>query len=730
MAGHRPTLKKPNKGFKSGHASKRALKAASKGKVEKVKTNSRRVHVPSKLERKNLANQLKHNKIAKTLEERSLFDHGNVERIVTIIPLTSNISGVDIANKILTSVGEEGLQIKETSGVTSVRVQRFKAGLKLIIPDMNSIIDVLDCAKVADFVVFGLSATEEVNPEIGEQIIRAAESQGISSVYGVVPDLVSAYPKRNLQQDVLKSLTSFFKHFFPQTEKIFALETQMEALNLLRSLCQKKPKQITWRDSRGYMVADSVAWEAEGLMEGHLVIEGTVRGIGFHPDRLVYLPDLGDFPVSKIETLGKEPAVFVPGPERESLDPLQEAEDLDEEDMISDEDDWAMDAEDGEEEEKAEKRLPKGISEYQARWMHDEDLEELIEERGLESNSEDQESDMESDAMNEDADSHMDLEQEEEARQLEAYKRREREELEFPDEFELHPEESAVKRLARYRGEKSLASADWDYDEVDDRTPENWKRYLRVKNYKNTKNRILKQARAEVVVKAGQKCKIYVLVPSHILERVADPAKKPFAVYSLLPNEHKLSVCHFSAQTWEDYEEPIKSKDTMIVQYGPRRVQINPLFSQATNNANNVAKFLRFLHKGSISVATAVLPVSFTNCPAIFFKNTESGAKFIAQGTFLNTDYTRILAKRIVLTGEIFKIHKSVVTVRYMFFNSHDVQHYQHIPLFTKMGRSGLIKESLGTHGYFKATFDGKLNAQDVVAMALYKRVWPKEAII
>ena len=77
------------------------------------------------------------------------------------------------------------------------------------------------------------------------------------------------------------------------------------------------------------------------------------------------------------------------------------------------------------------------------------------------------------------------------------------------------------------------------------------------------------------------------------------------------------------------------------------------------------------------------------------------------------------------MTGHPVKIHKTVVTVRYMFFNSQDVNFFKAIPLFTKMGRSGFIKESLGTHGYFKARFDGKLNAQDTIAMSMYKRVWP-----
>jgi pre-rRNA-processing protein TSR1 len=114
----------------------------------------------------------------------------------------------------------------------------------------------------------------------------------------------------------------------------------------------------------------------------------------------------------------------------------------------------------------------------------------------------------------------------------------------------------------------------------------------------------------------------------------------------------------------------------------------------------------------------------------------------------MNPDTTRIVAKRIILSGHPFKVHKKTATIRYMLFNpgkhyhvititktssmflpnAEDVRYFKPIQLYTKYGRTGHIREPLGTHGYFKGYFDAPLNQMDTVCLSLYKRVFPKWA--
>jgi pre-rRNA-processing protein TSR1 len=130
--------------------------------------------------------------------------------------------------------------------------------------------------------------------------------------------------------------------------------------------------------------------------------------------------------------------------------------------------------------------------------------------------------------------------------------------------------------------------------------------------------------------------------------------------------------------------------------------------SQTSTTANDVPKFNRYLHPSRTAIASFIAPLTWSSIPALFFKrnNSTSELQLVGTSTSLPPSQSHVIAKRIILTGHPFKIHKRVVTMRYMFFNTEDVAWFKALQLWTRRGRSGFIKESLGTHGYFKATFD------------------------
>jgi len=67
-------------------------------------------------------------------------------------------------------------------------------------------------------------------------------------------------------------------------------------------------------------------------------------------------------------------------------------------------------------------------------------------------------------------------------------------------------------------------------------------------------------------------------------------------------------------------------KDPLILCVGPRRLRINPIYSQHSRGggkgANNVHKFERFLRHGVTSVATIYGPVVFGKQPCVLLKET------------------------------------------------------------------------------------------------------------
>ncbi|KAH1365528.1 hypothetical protein KXX33_000184 [Aspergillus fumigatus] len=786
---HRSTTKTSHKPFKSKHASKGALKDINKGKVERGTRKTPHQQLMSKLDRRNQARQKQQLKHQEKAQANSIFTGANgAPRHVAVVPLSVDVDVAAILRSLNESVDVSADVSTDT--ISRVRIDRFRQSLQYI-PAKYDLMGALDVCRMADFVVLALSSEVEVE-EQGEQLLRSIEGQGISNVVAVVQGLDKINPPKKRPQ-VASSLKSFINHFFPSVEKVLSVDSRQECSNVVRSLCTATPKGIRWRDERSWMLVEEVKWpEATTEVVDDVVLTGIVRGKGLKADRLVHIPGWGDFQIDSITAAplpnarakrddamnvdeNEAPQVLdVPTADRDDLATVAPEEiEMEEDDISIAEterkgvllDDHHYFSDDDSHLPARPKRLPKGTSEYQSAWFIDdvsdsgsdiEEEEEQDEAMAMDTagNPEDGVFPDRQDAMTEAGPSEypqsemfLDPSPEDEAQQLEEYRASRRkeasEDLEFPDEIELHPNVLARERLARFRGLKNFKTSHWETAEDRPHEPEDWRRLLQIVDYKGSKNKTLREALVGGV-KPGIRVDVHLRgVPSSLRNR-----RQPLSLFSLLRHEHKHTVVNVNMHLNSSVEEPLKSKEELIVQCGPRRLIVKPIFSAGDNTPNNVHKFDRFLHPGCSAIATWIGPLTWGAVPVLVFKSKQNhdpevldsadadaegqididNLELIGKGTVVAPDQSRIVAKRAILTGHPFKIHKRVVTVRYMFFNAEDVNWFKALQLWTKRGRSGYIKESLGTHGYFKATFDGKINPQDSIGISLYKRVFPRNA--
>ncbi|OCF41173.1 pre-rRNA-processing protein TSR1 [Kwoniella heveanensis CBS 569] len=803
-----------NKGFKSKHSSKGALKAAAKGKVggsSHSGKNTKNLTASSKKARLNANAQKRDLKRKHVVEDQKFFSTssggGQVPRIVSVVPLLPSLSPRTFLANLLPSLGIPESELEEISstlqdrGTYLVRAPRFKTSVQINLLPPLSLYPTLDSALISDYVVLLLSSVDEVQLE-GEAILRCLQGQvGGAEIVACVQAPASNPIKPDTRQLIHKSLLSFTKYFFPSVAKIHSSDTPNESAILARALCEAAPGGTKSDEGRAYIVAegsssssgaDSVRWTSNGLLgevgeeRGRLEVVGTVRGGALSADRLVHIAGKGDFQVEAILPAPPSSLALANKPHKQSTmsvdaasDPLsiptENADDLtatNTPDLLANEQTWPTEEEMGGAsgsvdgapvagsstgEKKRTKRVPKGTSAYQAAWIFDDDEDDedddddddgedddemdVSGDEGLggvaegygrevyEDDEEEETEEIELDSRKDEA--HRDLDPEQEEREYEAYlKEREKlhkEDAMFPDEIDTPRHIAARTRFQRYRGLKSFRTSPWDpYENL----PVDYAKIFQFENFGATKKRIEREG-VEEGVKAGTRV---VLVLKDVPRSVMDQrdASLPFIVHGLLQHEHKQSVLHFVVQRNTEYTEPVKAKDPLILCVGPRRYVIRPLYSQHVRGGgkgvNNVHKSEKFLRPGAATVATTYGPICFGKSACLLLR--DEGAdrvpSLVAMGSFLSSDPTRIISKRIILTGHPFKIHKKTATIRYMFFNREDIEYFKSVELHTKYGKVGHIKEPLGTHGYFKAHFDGPIQQMDTICMSLYKRQYPK----
>lgn len=179
--------------------------------------------------------------------------------------------------------------------ISSYRADRFKTSLQFRPVPYRNFYDTLDTCKVADYVVFVLSSTVEVDAW-GDTLLRSLQAQGLPEVVSVIAPEVSMDPKS--RSGIIKSLLSFMQYFVPSQTRVFDLHVDSDRINALRALSEGRPGDPRWRDGRTWVLGEAAEWE-----DGTLKVTGVVRGAALSANRLVHLPNFGDYQISKVSWL-------------------------------------------------------------------------------------------------------------------------------------------------------------------------------------------------------------------------------------------------------------------------------------------------------------------------------------------------------------------------------------------------------------------------------------------
>ncbi|CAK1552832.1 unnamed protein product [Leptosia nina] len=752
---HRPgNLKQSNKTHKSRHRSKRGIAADAKGKVNVKEFVRRNRHILKKDERRHQALQIRRNKREEVLaKKRALGGQRNPPFLVCVVPLNRQLDAQS-ALVILKTCSEGAIVSQSENGFLHIGLPNFKQRFSFIAPEIDNDFGLLDALKVADTVLFVCSALEPID-EWGEKALALAMAQGMPTPIVVAMDIEGIHPKkRTSEKQIVQKLVS---KWLPD-EKVMQLDKSSDGLNLLRRIGNQKRNVIHHREKRPYMLAEEVEYvpDNEGN-NGTLKLTGYLRGMPLNVNSLIHVSGLGDFQMFRIDG-HDDPYPIFSSTKSDGMDAevtkvtvLQTADPTKQESMVSENVPDPMDAEQTwpTEEEIAEannetrkvKKVPKGWSDYQAAWIVESDAED---EGSDDSENEDNDEFMSCEESNSEGDGEEmnDFESVTESvvgptdekydETIDAHEEHEmlkklaeaREDRQFPDEVDTPQDVPARERFNRYRGLESFRTSSWDPKE---NLPADYARIFQFENYERTRKRVFKELEDSLENMYGFYITIHVKNVRQDLWKVFHSANPnaPLSVFGLLPHEHKMSLMNVVLRRTGASDEPIKSKERLIFQVGYRRFIVNPIFSQHTNGSKH--KYERFFQPASTCVATFYAPIQFSPSSVLCFKEKRNtNLQLVASGVLLSCNPDRLIIKRIILSGHPYKVHTKSAVIRFMFFNRDDVVYFKPCKLRTKYGRTGHIKEPLGTHGHMKCVFDGQLKSQDTVLLNLYKRMFPK----
>ncbi|GIX64152.1 pre-rRNA-processing protein TSR1 homolog [Babesia caballi] len=582
--------------------------------------------------------------------------------------------------------------------------------------------DILYATSVADVLVClfrGSSQTEPAFDDFGYKALSVVRQQGVPPPVGI--DLEVGLPGDRASSCTL--VRRYFHDELGNDKKFVPVTSQEDLSTALTAIGGVSLGGLTWRSSRGYLLSLGQSYDPQTQQ---LSVVGYARGVGFSVRHPVHVTGFGDFLLQKIDLLADVcPVKRASGMQADStVEEMTDdiAKELTQEvDSLSHPAPSVSEADDGIDLlEEFEKCVRIGGADEDGDVDMDGDFGE-----GDDPNDDSGLGDMDSYFSN--------LEDVNPNQKRIEFEQRALEDLSFPDEVDTPVDIPARERFRKYRALRSIKEGAWDpYESL---PPE----YLQICEFENFRT-TMTHSRKTVEKNCGQtqtSGKYVQLTLSNVspecYARICNPSGseegltvRPLIVSVVFPFERKVSVLSMSVTRSFEGPDAIASKRDVLLYCGFRRFPAKPTYSQdVAAERGRFGTFSRFVHKGHTTTASIYGMALLPNTPVVGLDAADPSIMLYG-GMVTGAEPSRIILKRIVLTGYPFRVHKRLAVVRYMFFNPRDIKYFKPAQLHTKRGLRGAIKEPLGTHGYMKCIFNDSIRQDDIVCLALFKRVYPK----
>jgi pre-rRNA-processing protein TSR1 len=484
----------------------------------------------------------------------------------------------------LLTADETATATASSTEVAHLSVKRFKQRYSFIIPNRDSLFDILDALKVCDTVLFLWPSSISELDEDAESLLTSIKAQGLPTSLNVVARSISGKPTSKKHDESRKQLLRQIEKWSLEP-RLFTSDSAGDGLLLLRQICATKRRPLLAQERRAHLLVEELECVTEDSSRTDnnsctLKATGYVRGPSLSANGLVHIPGFGDFQMKQIDAaedphpllLGKRESVQAMESETGTLevaDPSMQwpLDHVVEPDPMEGEQTWPTVEELESAQEKYQKvyrRVPKGTSEYQANWILPDDDTETEQNEGESDEAADHDSDdsdAEPDLVPMDADAEQDssgsdgedhdwnddtedsesviisrskdpsnydktIEKEEELEELKRFRQQRENEL-FPDEIDTPLDTAARVRFQRYRGLKSYRTSPWDPKE---NLPSEYARIFQFQNFRRTKKKVLTQLKDAEGVLNGWYVTIHIInVPVAVVEYFlySSPADAP-----------------------------------------------------------------------------------------------------------------------------------------------------------------------------------------------------------